>query len=219
MIAAATGANMAVVELFAFFHDSCRVNEYTDHDHGKRGAGMSVARNRYSVPCEWANRRVSTRLYPNQVMVAAGNQIVARHDRLSSQGKTAYDWQHYIELIQRKPGALRNGAPFLDMPPVLLQLRQSLMRYPGGDRVMADILAVVPRSGLEAVLVAVAIALEDVTPSGQVSIEHVENVLARLNSPPVPPLAETDLQLKEAPRADTARYDQLRDIQQQKTEI
>jgi hypothetical protein len=140
---------------------------------------------------------------------------VGRHDRLSNQGKTAYDWQHYIELVQRKPGALRNGAPFLDMPPVLQQLRQSLMRYPGGDRAMADILAVVPRAGLEAVLVAVAIALEDVTPSGQVSIEHVENVLARLNSPPAPPPAETDLQLKEAPRADTARYDQLREIQQE----
>ena len=41
---------------------------------------------------------------------------------------------------------------------------------------MADILAV-------AMLVAVAIALEDVAPSGQVSIEHIENVLARLNSP------------------------------------
>ena len=42
MIAAATGANTAVVELFAFFHDSCRVNEYTDHDHGKRGADLAV---------------------------------------------------------------------------------------------------------------------------------------------------------------------------------
>ena len=41
MIAAATGANMAVVELFAFFHDSCRVNEFTDHDHGKRGADLA----------------------------------------------------------------------------------------------------------------------------------------------------------------------------------
>ena len=179
---------------------------------------VTAVRNRYSVPCEWANQRVSTRLYPNQIMVVAADQIVACHDRLSGKGRTAYDWQHYIELVQRKPGALRNGAPFLDMPPVLLQLRQSLLRYPGGDRVMADILAVVPREGLEAVLVAVAIALEDVTPSGQVSIEHVENVLARLNSPPEPPLAETDLQLKEAPRADTARYDQLRDIQQQETE-
>ncbi len=176
---------------------------------------VRVARNRYSVPCEWANKIVSTRLYPNQIVVVAGDAIVARHDRLSNQGKTAYDWQHYIELVQRKPGALRNGAPFLDMPPVLQQLRQSLMRYLGGDRAMADILAVVPRAGLEAVLVAVAIALEDVTPSGQVSIEHVENVLARLNSPPAPPPAETDLQLKEAPRADTARYDQLREIQQE----
>ena len=33
---------MAVVELFAFFHDSCRVNEYTDHDHGKRGADLAL---------------------------------------------------------------------------------------------------------------------------------------------------------------------------------
>jgi uncharacterized protein len=42
MIAAATGANAAVVELFAFFHDSCHVNEYTDQDHGKRGAELAL---------------------------------------------------------------------------------------------------------------------------------------------------------------------------------
>ena len=42
MIAEATGANTGVVELFAFFHDSCRVNEYTDHDHGKRGADLAL---------------------------------------------------------------------------------------------------------------------------------------------------------------------------------
>ena len=179
---------------------------------------VTVARNRYSVPCEWAGKRVSTRLYPTQVVVVAGDAVVARHDRLTNKGQTTYDWQHYIELVQRKPGALRNGAPFLDMPEVLLQLRLALMRYPGGDRTMADVLACVPRAGLDTVLVAVSIALEDVTPSGQVSIEHIENVLARLNNPPRPALAETDLQLKEAPRADTARYDQLRDIQQQEPE-
>ena len=179
---------------------------------------VSVARNRYSVPCEWAGKRVSTRLYPTQMVVVAGDVIVARHDRLTNKGQTAYDWQHYIDLIQRKPGALRNGAPFLDMPKELLQLRQALMRYPGGDRTMADVLASVPRAGLDAVLVAVSIALEDVTPSGQVSVEHIENVLARLNSPPAPGPALTDLQLKEAPRADTARYDQLRDIEQKELE-
>ena len=180
---------------------------------------VSVARNRYSVPCEWAGKLVSTRLYPTQITVAAGDGIIARHDRLSNKGQITYDWQHYIDLIQRKPGALRNGAPFLDMPEALLQLRQALMRYPGGERTMADVLASVPRAGLDAVLVAVSIALEDVTPSGQVSVEHIENVLARLNSPPIPELAQTDLELKEAPRADTARYDQLRDIHSQETEI
>lgn len=37
-----TGANVLVVELFAFFHDSCRVNEYTDLDHGSRGAELAL---------------------------------------------------------------------------------------------------------------------------------------------------------------------------------
>jgi hypothetical protein len=46
--------------------------------------------------------------------------------------------------VQRKPGALRNGAPFLDLPAPLLRLRQSLMRHTGGDRVMAEVLAAVP---------------------------------------------------------------------------
>ena len=41
MLAVSTGANTAVVELFAFFHDSCRVNEYRDNDHGKRGAELA----------------------------------------------------------------------------------------------------------------------------------------------------------------------------------
>jgi len=80
------------------------------------------------------------------LVVVVEDAVVARHDRLTSKGQTAYDWQHYIGLVERKPGALRNGAPFLDMPEELLQLRRSLMRYPGGDRVVADVLAAVPRS-------------------------------------------------------------------------
>lgn len=49
---------------------------------------VSVARNRYSVPCELVGQMVSTRLYPNAVAVAAGDEIVARHDRLSNAGET-----------------------------------------------------------------------------------------------------------------------------------
>ncbi len=165
-----------------------------------------VARNRYSVPCEFAGQRVSTRLYCDQVVIATDNAIVATHARLPERDQIGYDWQHYIPLVQRKPGALRNGAPFADLPAPLARLRQGLLRHPGGDRVMAKVLATVPTAGLDAVLVAVELVVE----SGVLSAEHVENVLARLHAVPVPACVETSLQLTEAPMADTGRYDRLR---------
>ena len=167
---------------------------------------VSVARNRYSVPCELAGQRVSTRLYPNRVAIADAEQVVASHERLADRGHIRYDWQHYIALVQRKPGALRNGAPFADLPEPLQRLRQGLMRREGGDRVMAQVLAAVPTAGLEAVLVAVELVVE----SGALSAEHVLNVVARLNAAAAPDPVETALQLTQAPLANTSRYDSLR---------
>jgi transposase len=170
---------------------------------------VSVAKNRYSVPCEWAGHLVSTRLYPTRVVVVADEVKVAEHERLNDEGQTRYDWQHYIPLVQRKPGALRNGAPFADLPAPLQHLRRGLLREIGGDRVMAQILALVPSAGLDAVLVAVELALESGAP-GRVSVEHVRNVLARLNAPPTPQNVATVLHVTTPPLADTARYDRLR---------
>ena len=152
----------------------------------------------------------STRLYPSRVVVVANEVVVAGHERLSAEGQTRYDWQHYIPLLQRKPGALRNGAPFADMPEPLQQLRRALLRHAGGDRVMAQVLAIVPTAGLDAVLVAVALALESGPPSGRVSVEHVVNVLGRLNATPTPQSVTTTLQVSTPPLANTARYDNLR---------
>ncbi len=174
---------------------------------------VAVARNRYSVPCELAGQMVSTRLYPGKVVVVANDGVVASHERLGDESQTRYDWQHYIPLLQRKPGALRNGAPFADMPEALQQLRRGLLRESGGDRVMAQVLAIVPAAGLDAVLVAVELALESGPPSGRVSVEHVVNVLGRLNAAPVPQNVQTALQVLEPPLANTARYDSLRALE------
>ncbi len=167
---------------------------------------VSIGRNRYSVPCELVGQWVSSRLYPTRVAVAASDALVASHARLPDQGQVGYDWQHYIPLIERKPGALRNGAPFADMPGPLLKLKQGLLRRTGGDKVMAQVLAAVPVAGLDAVLVAAELVLE----SGVLSAEHILNVVARLRSVPPPESAETSLQLNEAPAANTERYDSLR---------
>ncbi len=171
---------------------------------------VAVARNRYSVPCELAGQRVSTRLYPNRVDIANDEAIVASHARVADRGHICYDWQHYIALIQRKPGALRNGAPFADMPAPLLRLRQGLMRHDGGDKIMTQVLNCVSNHGLEEVLVAVELVIE----SGVLSTEHVLNVLARLNAPPIPETVASHLHLQEVPVANTGRYDSLRSVVQ-----
>ena len=76
---------------------------------------------------------------------------------------------------------------------------------------MAQVLAIVPTAGLDAVLVAVELALESAPPSGRVSVEHVVNVLGRLNAVAAPEGVQTALQASTPPLADTARYDRLRE--------
>lgn len=139
----------------------------------------------------------------------AGGEFI-RLKRCFERDQTLYDWTHYIALIERKPGALRNGAPFRTMPEPLRQLQDQLLRHSGGDRVMAQVLNAVTLHGLEAVLVAVELALQ----SGRVSAEHILNVLSRLKEPsrnnePV----HTHLNLSRPSQANVDRYDRLRSQQ------
>ena len=69
-----------------------------------------------SVPFELAAQMLSARLYPTRLTVVADDVVVAGHQRLMVKGKIRCDWRHYILLLERKPGALRNGAPFADVP-------------------------------------------------------------------------------------------------------
>tara|TARA_R110000823_G_C15928823_1_gene499309 strand:- start:884 stop:2392 length:1509 start_codon:yes stop_codon:yes gene_type:complete len=164
-------------------------------------------RSRYSVPAELAHQVISLRVYPWELVMVAEGEEVARHRRCFERYQTVYDWQHYVGVLQRKPGALRNGAPFNEMPERLRTLQRYLLRQEGGDRVMAQVLAAVVSEGLEPVLVAVELALE----SGNISGDHVLNVLARLQSPLLPQTpVETSLTLIEEPQANVQRYDHLR---------
>ena len=170
---------------------------------------VTVERNQYSAPCHLANSKAIIRLYSDRLEVCDENAVLAHHQRLLGRDQVSYDWQHYIPLIEKKPGALRNGAPFADMPLLFSQLQTALRHRERqqGDRIMAKVLAAVPGHGLETVLQAVKQVLE----SGVISIEQVLNVLSRLNEQPVPAQVETSLKLIEEPLANTARYDSLSD--------
>lgn len=180
---------------------------------------VHVERNRYSVPTEFANSALSVRVYHNRIAMVADSGFIAEHPRCFDRSQTFYNWQHYISLVERKPGGLRNGAPFEFMPEPLRQLQAILLRHEGGDRVMAQLLAAVPIHGLDAVLVSTELALESGKPSG----EHVLNILARLKNAAIDPATlfedvaaallnstALQLQLQEPPLANVGRYDDLR---------
>ncbi len=176
---------------------------------------VHLERNRYSVPASYANRPVSVRVYPERIVVAAEGQIICEHQRVIDRshdrpGQTIYDWRHYLAVVQRKPGALRNGAPFVDLPEAFRILQQHLLKKPGGDREMVDILALVLQHDEEAVLSAVEKALEANVPTKT----HVLNLLHRLvdGKSFTPPTihAPQALTLTNEPKANVERYDALR---------
>ena len=73
---------------------------------------VHLERNRYSVPTEHANSVVSPRIYHDHIAAVADGVRVAANQRCFDRSQTLYDWQHYISLLERKPGGLRNGASF-----------------------------------------------------------------------------------------------------------
>ena len=187
-------------------------------EHTKRVSStclIHLDRNRYSVPASFANRPVSLRVYPDKLVVAAEGHVICEHPRIierthNGPGRTVYDWRHYLAVVQRKPGALRNGAPFLELPEAFKRLQHHLLRRTGGDREMVDILALVLHHDEQAVLVAVELALEEGVPSKT----HILNRLHRLidGKPAAPSVvtAPQALVLANEPKADVERYDALR---------
>jgi transposase len=166
--------------------------------------------NRYSVLSRAAGRPVEVHAYAERIVIRQDGEVVGDHARSFGRGHTVYDPWHYVPVLTRKPGALRNGAPFKawSLPGALGRVRQKLNTVPDGDRQMVDILGAVLSDGLAAVEAACAEALADNTFSSGV----VLNILSRRRAP-LPPVTITTpdaLRLQHPPLADCARYDTLR---------
>jgi hypothetical protein len=173
---------------------------------------ISADRNRYSVDARAAGRMVLVRSYAERIVVLLGDEIVANHPRQFRHDQIIYDPWHYLPVLVKKPGALRNGAPFKDwaLPPALSQVRAKLKSHTDGDRQFVKVLGAVLDHGLGAVEAACAEALEAGIASGDVIL----TVLARQRQPVMPPSITTPdaLRLKIEPMADCGRYDSIRKI-------
>jgi transposase len=166
--------------------------------------------NKYSVFSHAVGRPVEIQAYADRIVIRQDGAIVGEHRRRFGRSETIYDPWHYVPVLARKPGALRNGAPFKDwlLPGGLERVRRKLKSSDDGDRQMVKVLSAVLSDGLTAVEAACAEALA----GGVHSADVILNILARQRDPgPAATILTPDaLRLQHAPIADCARYDSLR---------
>jgi transposase len=166
--------------------------------------------NKYSVMASAVGRPVEVHAYAERIVIRQDGRIVAEHRRSFDRGETVYDPWHYVPVLARKPGALRNGAPFKDwvLPAAMERVRRKLKAADDGNRQMVDILTTVLTDGLPAVEAACAEALDH----GVHSADVILNILARSRDPTRPDniLTPAALELRHAPIANCSRYDRLR---------
>ena len=168
-------------------------------------------RNHYSVRSKVANQSATVLATADLIQVVKDGEVVGEHIRQFGRDKTIYDPWHYLGLLERKPGALRDGAPFKDwdLPSGIKQIQKQLLSRKGGDREFVEILIAARDHGLELTNDACQTALSDKT----VRSEVVLNLITRkLDPPAIDPVNTPErLHLSEEPLADCSRYDSLRE--------
>lgn len=177
---------------------------------------IRIDRNRYSVPAEWANSVVSVRLTADRVIMVAEGRIIAEHGRRFGRDQLICDPWHYLPILEKKPGALRHGAPFQtwDLPVSIKVVRDRVLKQDKGDRAFVELLLMarsLGESGLETLEVACDLTLQ----TGVISSAIVLNEMRRLSEAAKPKLlaiAPSTPALTLEPLADCSRYDTLRSL-------
>lgn len=170
---------------------------------------VQYASNRYSVPSRFAGQHVSLRAYAGRIVLISGRDVIAEHKRRFTRNVSYFEPWHYVPLLDRKPGALRNGAPFVDwqLPVAMHRIREHYMASKGGDREFVDLLLLAQDHGIEVVEMACDLAVEQNT----LRLPAIVNLINQLVEPVITPLGDVYAypQLTLRPEADCKRYEIL----------
>jgi len=155
---------------------------------------------------------VSVRVTADALRVVADGQVLAEHARQFGRDLLICDPWHYLPVLEKKPGALRNGAPFMgwDLPAPIRAVRDRILKHPKGDRAFVELLLLAREVGLDVLEVACDLALE----SGVATAPVVLNTMRRLAAPARPQALDSPPTpaLRLEPAADCGRYDSLRGV-------
>ena len=103
---------------------------------------VSYQGHKYSVPCHLAGKQLTLQIFAHHIKVVHQGQCAAQHKRSFVKNQATYNPWHYLKVLERKPGALLNGEPFLNwiLPEPIKQLQGHLLQKPKGDRAMVQTL-------------------------------------------------------------------------------
>ena len=128
---------------------------------------VRVRTNLYSVPAK-PGQIIEVRLYPNYVEVRDEGRCIARHERCYERQQQVLDLEHYLDVLERKPGALAGSKPLAAWrerglwPASYDRLLERLIGRHGrqsGTRQMIQIISLVREYGHERVRAAVEAAV------------------------------------------------------------
>jgi hypothetical protein len=116
---------------------------------------VRVRTNLYSAPAP-PGRTVEVRLYPSHVEVRDEGRCIARHERCYERQQQVLDLEHYLDVLERKPGALSGSKPLAAWrarglwPDSYDQLLAQLLDrhgQPSGTRQMVQVLSLIKHHG------------------------------------------------------------------------
>ena len=150
----------------AAFHDLPPAPYDACEKKGGRVSSQLLVRYRgtdYSVPTAYGYREVLIRGYVDEVVIACGGEVIARHQRSYAREDFVFNPLHYLPLLEQKIGALDQAAPLVgwDLPAEFATLRRLIEARMAkrGKREFVQVLRLLEVFRLEDVLAAVKEAI------------------------------------------------------------
>ncbi|WP_034602533.1 Mu transposase domain-containing protein, partial [Clostridiisalibacter paucivorans] len=129
-----------------------RVNKYSV---------ITVDENKYSVPDSLVGEFVTTKVYPEKILVYHHNTKVAEHIRSFGSHTWNIEINHYLNTLKKKPGAIHRSTAMHQMNPKLQNIYNKY--YTENPRDFIELIELISKEGLESIEKAI-ISLEKISP-------------------------------------------------------
>jgi transposase len=173
--------------------------------------------NRYSVPRTFAFGMVAVKGYVDRVVIVAGGQVVASHQRCLTKSAMILEPTHYLAALGRKPGALDHSPVFRDwkLPACFAEFRGRLEAHHGpaaGSRRFAKVLQLLGEHPMARVTQAIEACQGEYLASAEAVIQRARSlgaIEAATRGGALPTVEASSTPPVQVPLPDLGRFDQL----------